>query len=189
MNENLYFIPIIAEALQQEDTEEALEQAFEQIESLGRQRRYETGYEQFAQLMDTVGVHIDKSKVEEPEIEFLSERPPGIGISLFRDNEPFKSVTFTKIPDAKTIDGIRAGYYRLTLATGRLVWEGELSERDLIWVDAFEGRPLEMAADTGGAKASPTRQISALGGDVEIRVFAGIESGRIEVVMNASGGQ
>lgn len=234
MNDDLYFIPIIAEALLQEKSAEAMEQAFDRIKSLGRQKRYERGYGQFIQFMDITRAHLDKCKAEEPvikaatelmmelvtgtfegsdedrqmalgvvqsrphwyqeynrllaEAESLNKRLPGIKFSLFRGKELFRSLVFTKIPDAKTIDGISASNYKLALATGRLVWEGKLGEHDLIWAKAFEGKPVEMAADTGETKANPTRQVSAFDGDVMIRVFAGLESGRIEVILNASGG-
>jgi hypothetical protein len=54
MSNELYFISIIAKALQQKDTEQSLRQAFEEIESLGTSPGYEQGYKQFQQFMGTV---------------------------------------------------------------------------------------------------------------------------------------
>ena len=233
MNDDLYFIPIIAKALQQRDPEESLRRAFDQIRSVGRQPRYGLGLEQFERFMATVEIHLKKSKAELPEvdvvstliaelvtetfegsdeekqkvlsiiqsqpqwrkeyanfaaeIERLDQRPQGIGISIFRENETFRSLMFTNIPDTKIICGITPGGYHISFTTGRLIWEGEFTERDLIWTRAFPGKPLELAADTTERKCNPTREISALDGEITIRVFAGLESSQIEITMKSAG--
>ena len=60
MSDDLYFIPIIAKALQQKDTEQALLQAFEQIKSLGRKPQYQQGLAQFEQFMASANSHAKK---------------------------------------------------------------------------------------------------------------------------------
>ena len=220
MSNDLYFIPIIARALEQKDAEQSLEEAFEKIESLGTEPQYERGFEQFQQFMDIVNVQVKRRRLDDlskadlimelitnlatdtfdgsaqdeqrvlrvvksqpqwkkeydrlvTEMEELNQRPEGVEISIFRRNEPLKSFTFMKIPASKTIDNIITGVYTIAFATGRLIWEGELSEQDLIWAEAYPGKPVKLAADTGG--------------EIMIRVFAGLESGRIEVTVTAFG--
>ncbi len=234
MSNDLYFISIIAKALEQKDTEWSLEQAFEQIKSLGAKPEYEHGFEQFQRLMDIVNKRVEKKRSDQSlrtelarglmidlasdafegsaedkrkalsiirsnpqwreeydqlvgEIEELSQVPEGIEISVSRENEPLKSVTFPKVPGSETIDNITPGHYNIAFATGRLIWEGELTEQDLIWVKAYLGKPFEMAAETTEREAKPTKQISAFEGQVDIEVFAGIESGRIRITIKASG--
>jgi len=58
MSNELYFISIIAKALEQKDTEQSLKQAFDQIKSLGTEPGYEQGFEQFQQFMDTVNKQV-----------------------------------------------------------------------------------------------------------------------------------
>ncbi len=81
----------------------------------------------------------------------------------------------------RSIVSISPGDYSLMLDTGRLIWEGSLTNRDLIWSEAFPGKPLDLAADTGATQLQPTRQESLLGGELILRVFPGLESGRLEI--------
>jgi hypothetical protein len=120
------------------------------------------------------------------EIEQLHERPEGIGISLFRENELLESFTFTKFPDSKTIDNISPASYNMAFATGRIIWQGRLNEQDLIWTEAFPGQALRLSADTGEPEGKSTQEYRILGGEVILRVYAGLESGRIEITMNLS---
>ena len=233
MSNDLYFISIIAKALEQKDTERSLEQAFEEIESLGAKPEYEQGFQQFQRLMDVVSKRVEKKRSGEAlrvelareliidlasdafegsaedkrkamsiirsnpqwrkeydqlvgEIEELSQIPEGVEISVSRENKPLKSVTFLKLPGSETIDNVTPGHYNIAFATGRLIWEGELTEQDLIWVKAYPGKPFEMAADTTEREAKPTKQISAFEDQINIEVFAGIESGRMTITMNAA---
>ena len=229
MSNDLYFIPIIARALQQEDTDESLRRAFDEIESLGQQPDYQLGYQQFQEFMHIVNDHkkehgldllennsvialitelttstfegTDQEKQmilriiqSHPkwqaeydrlmaEMRELQRAPTGVSVSILREKEPFRSLTFTKSPDSKTIDKIVPGRYTVALATGRIIWEGLLAERDLIWKEAYPGRALRLSADTGEPEGEPTQQVSALEGDIIVRVFAGLESGRIEITM------
>lgn len=233
MNNDLYFIPIIAEALRQKDPEGALRRAFDRIKLLGEQQPYVIGFEQFESFMAVVeakrstdhtglseanmestfltdlatdtfeGSEDERQKAlslirSQPqwrreydtlvgEIHWLNRRPAGIGITIFRENREFGSVIYEEIPDSKAIEDITSGHYRVTFTTGRLIWEGQLTEQELVWTRAFPGRPLELAADTAGWKGNPTKYISALNGEITIRVFAGLESGRIEITLTASG--
>ena len=53
MSGNLFFIPIIARALQEQDIEEALRKAFREIKKKGTQKRYAEGFKNFELFMDT----------------------------------------------------------------------------------------------------------------------------------------
>jgi hypothetical protein len=227
MSNDLYFIPIIAKALDQKDTKESLKKAFEKIKSLGSMPEYEQGFQQFQQFMDVAARKqetdtLDADLVSEliidlatdgfegsdedkqnalsiikshprlkkeydqlvTDIEQLNQRPPGVEVSISRENKGFKSVTFMEVPGSKTIDKIAAGVYNIAFATGELIWEGKLTAQDLIWVEAYPGRSFDLAADTTGLKPEPTKEISVFDGNILIRVFAGLESGRIEITIN-----
>jgi len=49
----LFFIPIIARALQSDDPRQSLEEAFEEIRELGKEDEYQEGYEQFREFIKT----------------------------------------------------------------------------------------------------------------------------------------
>jgi hypothetical protein len=57
MNSNLYFIPILSRALVQPDAKVTLANAFEQIQRLGTERRYQNGLSQFRSFMQTAAEH------------------------------------------------------------------------------------------------------------------------------------
>jgi hypothetical protein len=108
-------------------------------------------------------------------------------ISIFHEDKLLKSLTFVEFPDSKTIDNITPGSYNMAFATGRVIWQGQLTEKDLIWTEAFPGQPLKLSADTGEAEGEPTQETSIFDGEIALRVYAGPESGRIEITMNLSG--
>ncbi|MFC1761013.1 hypothetical protein ACFL6U_02910 [Planctomycetota bacterium] len=233
MDHDLYFIPLIARALQHKDTEESLRQAFDEIESLGQQPDYQRGYQQYRQFMVAVDDHATEHESDQleintvralitelatdtfggsdkeqqmalrivqsrpqwqreyntlvAEIEHLHEAPRSIGISILHENKLFESLTFTEIPGSKTIDNIFPGSYTIALATGRVIWQGPLDKCDLLWMEAYPDQALRLSADTGEPEGEPTQQISVLDGEIILRVFAGLESGRIEIRLNLSG--
>jgi len=86
-----------------------------------------------------------------------------------------------------SVDDIQAGRHRLSLASGQVLWEAELLQSDVIWACAFPLESLELAADTGEDSDRPTFIRTLLGGEVEIRVFAGLESGRMEITAGKPG--
>ena len=57
MGQNLYFIPIIARALQERDIEKALREAFCNIKRLGTEKRYAEGLSHFRMFMDSAYRH------------------------------------------------------------------------------------------------------------------------------------
>ena len=73
MNNDLYFIEIISNALGSKDTESSLKQAFEQIKSLGAKPGYEQGFEQFQQFMDIVNTHTKKKETDTLNADLISE--------------------------------------------------------------------------------------------------------------------
>lgn len=81
MCNELYFIPIIAKALGQKDTQQSLKQAFEQIKLLGANSGYEKGYEQFRWFMDSVNQHTKKK----PGIQLKSALAKELIVELATD--------------------------------------------------------------------------------------------------------
>jgi uncharacterized protein YaaR (DUF327 family) len=82
MSNELYFISIIAKALQEKDTEQSLKQAFKQIKSLGTRPGYEQGFEQFQRFMDTVNEHVETGV---PDSQFRDELAKELIVELATD--------------------------------------------------------------------------------------------------------
>lgn len=232
MSEELYFIPIIAEALQQEDKQTALTEAFEKIKELGKKPQYKQGFGQFARFIDSVNSHTKKNKSNmltdnmmrvlitdiatdtfegtEKEKEQildaiqshpewkndyeqllshfmeLESLPQNIKISVFREQELLEQIEFTDIPGFGIVGSIVPANYRLAFDSGQILWEGQLTERQLLWSEAHPGEPLKMAAATDRESQKPTEEVSVFGGEIVLQVFAGIESGSIKITMNTS---
>jgi hypothetical protein len=165
VTDDLFFIPIIAEALRSKDRQTALQAAFDRIQEQGKQARYRKGLTQFEEFMQTVREH--------GQIELIVERD-GVRVGTIRMDPaggPFR------------MGGIGPGRYAISLSTGRLLWEAELGDTDLVWSRAFPCRPLGLAADTAGTKRLASRKES-LDGGLTLLVFPGAETGEIGIEMS-----
>ena len=122
-------------------------------------------------MFDALVAGLEKEFESAPHAEFYLERD-GQLIYKFRFEDSSAKTSF---------DDMIPGNYQLLLNTGWVLWNGALSAADLVWHEAYPERPLEMAADTGEDHVTPTRVIELLDGELVIRVFPGIESGRLEI--------
>ena len=208
MGNELYFIPIIDGALTQPDPKAALVEAFETIKDMGEQPDYQEGFQQFQRFINASAESAARSDGEEPTDEeallecvtshpewkeeyesFCAELEPSLQsiqfpvIEVERDGNIADRISFERIPASGSIKELVPGTYRLKFDTGRDLWEGELTAEDLIWSAAFPGRPLQLAADTGETASPPSREFPLLGGEIAVRIFPGVESGRMEITV------
>ena len=229
MTDDMYFLPLLAEALHQKNPKAALREAFTKIQELGGKPAYKQGFLQFKRFIASVrdfsekpfslpdnfpqelvrdlllplaiGLFEDDQKEEQAlrdlinsipawkeEFENLqaeaskSEATDGpLKIILMRDDEIICSVPIESSRITTMIKNVKPGSYELKLDTGRVIWEGRLSEEDLLWTYAFPHEDLALAADTGDAVLRVSREIKLLNGEVILRVYPEIESGRIEM--------
>jgi hypothetical protein len=183
MCDDLFFIPIISRALQQQDSRAALREAFEKIKTIGRSPQHSRGYEQFLRFMDEISPQ-DREEMSEltwKHILEALERRPAIEILIERKNHLVGSCLFEDFTGRQNVSGIKPGSYQLKLDTGRIIWKGHLTEKDLLWTKAFPGQPLEVAADTGESGSRPTRTVDLPESGVVLRFYAGVESGSMEI--------
>ena len=126
MNDDLFFIPILEQALHQEDTPSALRDAFDRIRALGQEPRYQRGYRQFARFMQEAGTADPREAAERLLDQFCRdfERPDTLDIVVERDDKPVAS--FRAAPGKQVIGGIKTGSYLVSLDTGRVLWEGHV---------------------------------------------------------------
>ena len=228
MNDDLYFLPLIIEALQKPESQIALKQAFERIKELGQQPQYKTGFIQFQRFMAEVNkaseikteipddvIHeilqdlvlelttgqLDDKKESRDILNLIISRPEWreefeklreeitmpesqfrqTEIIIEKDGKRFGIFSVGKSSNIIKVAGIKPAHYSFLLSTGRLIWEGNLTEKELLWSFAFPERDLEMAAKTDDMIKRTTREIKALKGEVIIRVFPEIESGNLEI--------
>jgi hypothetical protein len=115
-----------------------------------------------------------------------SEMPRIPEIIVERNGKSIASIPCEHLPVTKEIRGLKPGHYTVRLDTGRVIWEGELTQEELIWTAAFPEQALDLAADTGEAAARTTREATLLNGELIIRVFPEIEGGRLELKIGDS---
>lgn len=135
-----------------------------------------------AKLLEAIYKHSElKAKFEMLRQEFkpyLEEEIP-IEFEVEKDGKIIGAVRFDESDKNKTLQNITVGFYRVRLASGMLLWEGELTQDQLIWTEAFPGKKLDLAADTGQGQTGITRTVSLLGGEITMHIGAGLESGWI----------
>ncbi|MBW1784112.1 MAG: hypothetical protein JRL30_25655 [Deltaproteobacteria bacterium] len=232
MNKDLYFLPLISEALQKPDARKALRDAFEQIERLGQRPEYKRGFRQFNIFMTQIKRNMD-ARISPPEdmvinalirdlqlqiiagvlegnpdeeqacmalvksrtdwgkelerlrSEAEKAQAPERTTKMFidKDGKRLDSVLLGQRPLPKTIRNIKPGRYEFRLETGRVLIQKKLTKDELLWVYAYPAQDLKLAADTGKIKEQPTTQIELLRGELIIRVFPGLESGRLQLTI------
>jgi hypothetical protein len=190
---NLYFLRIIERALRRPFPERSLLAAFRLIRLLGRRREFRTGYSQFLRFMEEMAAaRISDSASTAGLLRSLRNRLDGAednteedyaSLVLEREGEGPLELRFPVGGETRSVDDIQAGRHRLSLASGQVLWEAELLWSDVIWACAFPLESLELAADTGEASDRPTFIRTLLGGEVQLRIFAGLESGRMEITV------
>jgi hypothetical protein len=115
-------------------------------------------------------------------LSLMDTEPIRMEVDVIRDNEIHATMQLDPTERVQRIGGILPGKYKFRLGSGRVLWEVELEEKDLILKLADPGQNLKLAADTGEERRlSPTRKMAALNGEIVFRVFPGIESGWIEI--------
>lgn len=223
MTDDLFFIPMIAQALSRPDPVAALREAFTQISRMGRQERYRRGFEQFqrflaesispgsitsqgSQHIDLPELPKDATSLAVADAEAISELqatlrklldesaveldlPTKLGLTLLRDGHAIAHLVMTLWSGCETVSGLQPGHYELALATGRIIWEDDLADEDLLWPAAFPGKPVPLAADTGQTDEPASRVVSLMEGQVVLHVLPGIESGRLRIRTQTAGSQ
>jgi len=162
MSKDLFVLDVLARCFADEHPQAALERALTEIEQLGRRTTFQLAFAQARHLMTEVRAQL--------AIEFVIERE-GTELGAITGSGPGR---------VAAVSGVTPGPHLIKLSTGRVVWDGILTEADLIWAAAFPGQDLALAADTGGG-ARRTRQEPLLDGRALLYVCPGIESGQIGV--------
>ena len=222
MGNELYFIPIIEQALGDREPRPALRLAFGKIKRLGAHEPYRSGFGNFQQFMEEVrscrnlartdharalivelatagsGFSAEQRRAAlafvERNPEWKSEYEQLLGrfgarssherspvIQVYCDGKEVGEMTFDEPGTSRSLGDIVPGAYLLKLATGLALWEGQLSGRDLLLLEALGPENLKLAAETEPVRRRSTGEIMLLGGEVILRVFAGIECGDMEV--------
>ena len=109
-------------------------------------------------------------------------------VMILSNKQVIDSFRLKSVPANHFISDVVPGRYGVQLRTGRVLWEGEISANDVRWTLAFPNRPFVLAAATGPTVSTPSREIVVLGGELVVRVYPGLDTGRLELDVMANGG-
>jgi hypothetical protein len=111
----------------------------------------------------------------------------GGSLRLFRNGEPCCTLVTSRQTTVHTFRRAKSGHYALVDSTNHPVWEADLGPEHLRWRDAFPNAPLPMAAATSpvAGSSSVSLMLELPGINVQVRIFPGLESGRIEMTTSA----
>jgi hypothetical protein len=236
MANELYFLPIIIEALEGPNPKAELLKAFQTIEQLGRETDHKQGYAQFLLFMREIGrqasqdeedllsrlakamdstivelatdtfrgasdereaalamIHLrtdwrERYEALRAELTETVENAIPVAVIVEHNGRVLQTLPVVAPPASTLIQGLELGQYTVKLSTGRVLWEGTLLGRHLRWTEAYPGQPLELAADSEDAEAAATLELALLEGDITVRVFPGLETGRMEISVRARDG-
>jgi len=113
----------------------------------------------------------------QPELNTL----PPIEITVSRDGVEIEVIAFTHVGETHRVQRIMPGRYVLSLSTGRVLWRGDLGTQDVEWGAAFPEYPVDLAADSDGARGLFTCSFELLSGAITLRIYPGIEAGTLEI--------
>ena len=185
--QNLYFIPKILKAIEGCSPYQELENAFEEILSLGSQEQYRQGFEQFVRFMGAVYDHIldDDQQLDSTRSSDWSPHH-GIEIVMERNGACLATVTYRCSKTVRIITNVAPGHFTLKFKIGRVIWSGQLKRKDLIWSEAFAGEELRLAAKTEKTAKKASRVIRLLNDEIILQVIPGIEHGNIDILFKGA---
>ena len=180
MYEDLFFLPMIAQALQRLDVKAAAIEALGQIRAAGKQPRYRHGYEQFLRFMASSQAAQVRSPGDGVAPGSVAAASP-LRIVVERDGTPVAVCRFHDRETTHAVAGIEPGHYRIRTETGLVLWKGSVTERQVVWAPASPSEAIPVAAKTEESGQEPTRQEHLAGAGMVLRFYAGAESGALEI--------
>jgi len=178
MMKALNFIGMIMRAWESPDPRAALERVLRENEALRIDPAHAEQYACFRAFLESAWEASDREEDCPGQVlAFVLERPDGtIDRSPIRENSP-----------CTVFQRIVPGRYTFGMDTGWQLWTGLLGVEDVVWTAARGKQPFGLAANSEeGAPAEPTRVIEVAEDGITLRVFPGIESGRLEIEVKGS---
>jgi len=107
---------------------------------------------------------------------------------LYKDNEQLVAIEYPLKDGRFEVNHITPGNYALNTSTGLLLWKKTLDQQDLlISKSSQKSGKLRMAADSGEGKSIASFTEKFANGEISLNVYAGFETGRIEITFNLPG--
>jgi len=202
MQEHLYFITDICNALKDIHSEQKTEKVIMEIINKGKKPEYQQGFRQFVtfikkgkagwlkmlpqhkKLIMQIINDVAMSPVVDTETEPLKLR-----LQLEHDGDTLASFDISESQHSYTIADLNPGNYTLKTDSDWLIWQEHLSERELFWTHAYPDQEFPMTADTESYDSREFKAVVLLEGEVVIRIYPGLETGIIKIMVNSHAGK
>jgi len=108
---------------------------------------------------------------------------PPIEIEIYKENILLDSSMIQLEDKELTFTKIEPGNYFIQLSNGRLLWEGEITAKDIILDVERSESEYSLAAETDEADVKSTRIIELIKDEVKLEVYAGLEFGKFKIII------
>ena len=137
---DLYFLRLVQDALDAEDSRMALLEAIERIRYIGQAPEYSEGYANFLRFVQTVDEALAEDSGAAATVQYLKalrdETAQFLGtfpleIEILKDGQPLGKLVCSDQSGQLSLRQITPGFYEVSLSNGRLLWSMELADKDL----------------------------------------------------------
>ncbi len=208
MSKDLYFFPILFEALKKSDLKESLIEAFRRIQELGQKPEHQEGFRQFQVFVQQIVYYAEKKDVsildnvlmielmdrypeliEDYEELFRELLPPHQSpaypsLIVEKDGNEIQNIQLSPGKHTETVKKVGAGSYRICLSDGRVLTRFELESSDVSWADANPEEDYPLAADTEDISELITFKTVVFEETIEITVTQGLKQGTMKLQIN-----
>ena len=115
--------------------------------------------------------------------ELSPENEPSLEVELYKNDQLLGAQPLPSEQQGVYFDQIEPGNYSLRLSNGRVLWEGNIEAKDVIWKSAYPEKEYPMAAATQKDESNQTKSIKLLKREMSLNFYAGMESGRIALFL------
>ena len=133
-------------------------------------------------LMKRIQADPELSRRYQELLEELSpDKEPALEVELCKNDQVLSAQPLPSEQEGVSFDQIDPGNYSIRLSNGRVLWEGNVEAKDVIWKFAHPEKEYPMAAATEKDESNPTKSIKLLDGEITLSFYAGLETGGIEL--------
>ncbi|MCH7679637.1 hypothetical protein IID10_09785 [candidate division KSB1 bacterium] len=123
------------------------------------------------------------SRYQELLEELSPENEPSLEVELYKNDQLLGAQPLPSEQQGVYFDQIEPGNYSIRLSNGRVLWEGNVEAKDVIWELAHPEKEYPMAAATQKDESNQTKSIKLLKREMRLNFYAGMESGRIALFL------
>jgi len=123
------------------------------------------------------------SRYQELLEELSSENEPPLEVELYKNDQLLSAQPLPSEQQSVYFDQIAPGNYSIRLSNGRVLWEGNVEAKNVIWKSAYPEKAYPMAAATEKDESNRTKSFKLLKREMSLNFYAGMESGRIALFL------